>query len=81
MFGEHYNYPEHNCYDCGKNLMEGHLKTSPSVEPNKCTHDIAHIKSKYVIDACSAKTSEGSCENPSIDTPVFMTKYSYSNCG
>ena len=80
LFGEHYNYPEHNCYDCGRNLMDGHLSTTPSKEPSKCTHEIIQSRSKFVVDVCSAKTAEGACQNPSIDTPIFITKYSNSHC-
>ena len=61
--------------------MVDHLSTAPSVEPNKCTHDIAHSSSKFVIDACSAKTTVGSCEDPSITSPIFIAKYHGSSCG
>ena len=57
MFGENYNYPEHNCYDCGKNLITSVSSIAPSSEPNKCTHDVANSLSKYVVDTCSAITT------------------------
>jgi hypothetical protein len=54
LFGEYYNFPEHHCYDCGRNIMSTHLNANPSTHINKCVHDPAQGRSKFIMDHCAA---------------------------
>ena len=83
LFGAHYNYPELNCYNCGKDTKSStFLSEVPRTEPGTCTHLPENNLSKVIVDFCKAKTTASSCENTVISgDSVFVVKYLESSCG